>query len=542
MRRGDGLRLTVCGLALVCLTGCWAVGPDYRRPDLAAPPAWTSAQPGQAAPAGALEDVAWWKAFGDPILDALIDRALVGNLDIAQARARILQARADLRVSRAGFFPSIDVTGQSATSDSGLLDPGNKRSGQSVSTTGSDGTSTTGTGTTGTTSGNGTGTSAGTSSGSDSSTGSTSTTFTAGFDATWELDIFGGQRRTVEASKATLDASVEDLRATRLTLLGDVATYYLNLRAYQEQLAITTKSAETQRENAEVTRERYKLGLITQLDVAQAEGQATATAADIPVLGSSIKECIHRLGILLGLPPGALGSLLAKPQSLPELPTRLLATGLPSELLSRRPDVRKTERELAAASAEIGVATAELYPKFDLTAGLGLSGVSPSRLAGFSTWYWSVIPAMTWNIFDAGKNLATVDKKKALYAEAAAAYQAAFHTALEDVENALAGFYAQQEREKSLTASVAAYEDARTLANERFTKGLTTFLTVLVNEASLYSAQVNLSKARASTRTQLVALYKALGGGWNVKEAGGNDEKPPAAKGRRPLESLTGRP
>jgi len=197
--------------------------------------------------------------------------------------------------------------------------------------------------------------------------------------------------------------------------------------------------------------------------------------------------------------------------------------------------VRKADGQLAAASAEIGVATAELYPKFDLTAGLGLSGVSPSRLAGFSTWYWSVIPSLTWNIFDAGKNLATVDKKKALYAEALAAYKAAFHTAMEDVENALAGFYAQQEREKQLAASVTAYADARSLANERYTKGLTTFLTVLVNETSLYSAQVNLSKARANTRTELVALYKALGGGWNVPAAAEeprSEEKRPPAAGR----------
>jgi outer membrane protein, multidrug efflux system len=522
MKFGTFLCLGLCGLALAGLTGCWAVGPDYRPPDLAAPPAWAEGQAQtKDQSAGALEDVAWWQAFGDPILDRLINQALIGNLDIAQAKARIVQARADLRVSKAGFFPSIGLTGTSATSDSGLLNPASRSGGSSTISGNTQGnSSTTETSTASTSSGTSGATSS--SSGNDTTTGATSTTFTAGFDATWELDIFGGQRRTYEASRATLAASVEDLRSTRLTLLGDVATYYINLRAYQEQLAITAKNAETERQNVELTRERYTLGLITQLDVAQAEGQAASTAADIPTLQSSAKECIHRLGILLGLPPGALLSLLTAPQTLPELPGQLLATGLPSELLARRPDVRKAERELAAASANIGVATAELYPKFDLTAGLGLSGLSPSSVAGFSTWYWSVIPSLTWNLFDAGKNLATVDKKKALYDEALASYQSTFHTALEDVENALAGFYAQRDREQRLGASVKAYDEARALAYERYTKGLTTFLTVLVNENALYTAQTSLSVARAKTRTQLVALYKALGGGWNVKEQAAN--------------------
>jgi NodT family efflux transporter outer membrane factor (OMF) lipoprotein len=519
MKAGIFPRLGLCGLALASLTGCWAVGPDYHAPDLAAPAAWTQGQ-GDSRPAGALEDVAWWKAFGDPILDELVDRALAGNLDIAQAEARIRQARADLRVARAGFFPSVEATGTSATSDSGRIDTSHGGQTAVASTTSQQGTAT---GTSGAAGSTGSNTMAGATTGGDSGSGSTATVFSTGLDATWELDIFGGQRRTQEAARATLQASLADLGAVRLTLLGDVATYYINLRAYQEQLGITEKSAATQRENAEVTRERFRLGLITQLDVAQAEGQAASTAADIPSLNSSIQQCIHRLGLLLGLPPGELVPLLARPLPLPEPSQQLLATGLPSELLSRRPDVRKAERELAAASAAIGVATADFYPKFDLTAGLGLQGISPSNLAGFSTWYWSAIPSLAWNIFNAGQTMATVDKKKALFDEALASYKATFHTALEDVENALAGYFAQLDREKRLTASVRAYEDARALANERYSKGLTTFLTVLVNETSLYEAQTSLSKARASARTSLVALYKALGGGWKVAET---DKRP----------------
>jgi NodT family efflux transporter outer membrane factor (OMF) lipoprotein len=486
------------GLAAT-LAGCLAVGPDYRRPELDAPAAWTRQQD-ESRPAGALEEVAWWEAFGDPILDELIARGVAGNLDIAQARARVLQARADVKTAKAALFPSLDFSASSTSSSNGPLDAGTGAVTTSTPSTTS-GTSATTTATSG-----------------DASSASNNTVFATGFDASWELDFFGGNRRSHEAAQASLEASVEDLRSTRLTLLGDVATYYIALRASQEQLGIAQQSAQAQRQNAEVTRERFRLGLITQLDLAQAEGQAASTAADIPSLESAIKQSIHRLGILLGLPPEALAGMLAAPRSLPDLSGPLLATGLPSELLTRRPDVRKAERKLAAASANIGVATAGLYPKFDLTAGLGLQGASPAKIAGFSTWYWSVLPGLSWPVFDAGSARAAVDKKKALYDEALASYQATFHTALEDVENALAAYYAELERGKNLAASVRAYEDAVALANERYVKGLTTFLTVLVNQAYLYSAQTNLAKSRANLRTDIIALYKALGGGWKAME------------------------
>jgi outer membrane protein, multidrug efflux system len=488
MSTGALARQGLCGcLAALSLTGCLAVGPDYRRPDLDAPVAWSQDPTGGQA-AGAFADVAWWKAFGDPILDELIARGLSGNLDIAQARARVRQARADVRTSRAGLFPTIDLTGSSTTSGGGSL---------------TDGTTTGG---------------SGSDSGSTTGASATGTVFTAGFDAAWELDFFGGQRRSVESAKASLEASVEAVGDAKLTLIGDVATYYVALRAYQEQLAIARKTYEAQHQNAEVTRERFRLGLINQVDLAQAEGQAASTAADIPSLESDIKQSIHRLGLLLGLTPETLYALLTVPQPLPELPKPLLATGLPSALLVRRPDVRQAERKLAAASADIGVATADLYPKFDLTAGLGLQGSMPSKLAGFSTWYWSVVPGLSWPVFDAGKARAAVEKKKALYDETLAAYKATFHTALEDVENALAAYYAEREREQRLVASLGAYQTALDLDNERYSRGLTTFLTVLTDQASLYTVQTNLTKCRANLRSHLVSLYKALGGGWKVDE------------------------
>ncbi|MEF3698754.1 efflux transporter outer membrane subunit [Desulfolutivibrio sp.] len=501
----------------VILGGCLAVGPDYRPPSLEAPEqfARTASQaPGQAHEALGLAAAAWWQSFDDPILNELVTRAMAANLDLAQARARVRQARAEAAIARAALFPGVDVTGNSTTSANGLLDAGTGTSSAGSGTGGSGGSASTGTGST----------SVGTENASTTTT--TTTLFTAGFDATWEIDIFGGKRREREAAQAALEADIWDMEATRLTLLAEVAENYMELRAAQEQLDIARRNLKSQEETVEVTRERFRLGLTSQLDVAQSEGQAASTAADPPRLTATVSQSIHRLGVLTGQPPESLIVLLTPPRPQPSL-TGVSATGLPAELLSRRPDLRRAERELAAASAEIGAAVADLYPKFDLTAGLGLQGVSPSNIAGFSTWYWSVIPGVSWPLFDMGKARAGVEKQKALFDEALAAYRQAFHTALEDVENALASYYAESERRQRLAASVAAYEQARRLAEIRYGKGLTSFLDVLVIDASLYAAQTELSQSEAALRVSLVSLYKALGGGWKAASENGPAETAP---------------
>jgi len=362
MRSGLLARQGLClCLAALTLSGCWAVGPDYRRPALDAPVAW-SQDPNPGRSAGAFADVAWWKAFGDPILDELITRGLSGNLDIAQARARVRQARADVRTARAGLFPAIDLTGTS-TSGGGSLP---------------DGTS---------------GGSSGASSGGTTSGTTTSTVYTAGFDATWELDFFGGQRRSVESTKATLQADIEAVSDARLTLIGDVATNYVALRAYQEQLAIARKTLETQRENAEVTKERFRLGLINQVDVAQAEGQAASTAADPSGAGkatSSPRSTV--LGILVGLPPRPSTTCSPRPETCHRTAGQAPGHGPAAELLGRRPDLRESERKLAAALGRYrrghGRPLSQVRP--DRRPGPA-RGFTPAKIAGFSTWYWSVI-------------------------------------------------------------------------------------------------------------------------------------------------------
>jgi NodT family efflux transporter outer membrane factor (OMF) lipoprotein len=465
----------------ILLGGCASVGPDYQRPVLAAPAQWTESRE-QAGAALALEEVAWWRAFGDPVLNALIEQAARTNLDLEQARARLLQARADVTKAGAAALPSVQATG-SVTRTQG---------GTSTITSGA--------------------------SSPESLATAAGTIFQAGFDASWEIDVFGGTRRSVEAARARLQASVEDLRSTLLTLLGDVAKNYADLRANQAQLEITRRNVAAQQQTVEVTRERFKLGLTSYLDVAQAEAQKAATASNLPTIEAAIKQSIHRLGILLGKEPNALKTELAAIRPLPQS-NRVMATGLPSDLLARRPDLRQVERQLAAASADIGAATAELYPKFDLTAGLGLQGNDVSKFLKISSGrYWSVVPGVTWNLFDGGKARAAVKNKRTVYQENLAKYRASFIKALEDVENALAAYYAEQTKRLILAESVRANAEAVTLARERYRKGLTNFLDVLTAENSLYTAQSNLSKSEANLLTDLISLYKALGGGWDAAD------------------------
>ncbi len=421
-----------------------------------------------------LEQKAWWKSFDDPVLNNLIEQAIKTNLDLVQARARIIQARSDIIVAKAAAVPSLNATGSVTRS-------------QNSDNDGSMNTSPT-------------------------------TVFQMGFDASWEIDIFGGLRRKKEAAQAKLDASIEDLRATLMTLLGDVATNYLELRANQELLKITFQNVESQQTSVDITKERYRLGLTSYLDVTQAESQKKSTESNLPTYEAAVKESIHRIGILLGREPNALKKELLTQGSLPKS-WASIAAGLPSELLSRRPDLRKAERQLAAASADIGIATADLYPKFDLTLGLGLQSDSSGKLLEAASRYWSIVPGVSLPLYNGGKTRANIESKRAVYDETLAKYRAAFNSALEDVENALATYYAEQERHRVLADSTHSYNESVKLANERYRMGLTNFLDVLDAEKSLYGAQISLSQSKAKLLKSLVSLSKALGGGWSAAGA-----------------------
>ena len=460
-------------VAIFCLfallSGCAAVGPNYQRPELETPLQWRESKE-QAPIAPALEKTAWWQAFGDPLLNRLIAQAAKNNLDLEQARARIKQARAALVLAGAPGLPAVNAGG-TVTRSAGS---------KNLLPTGS----------------------------------STPTVYQAGFDASWEIDVFGGVRRSVEGAQAKLDASIEDLHATLLTLLGDVTKNYVDLRANQAQLQITHHNLEIQQETVAVTRKRYQLGLTSSLEVAQAEAQKATTESNIPTLEAASKQSIHRLGILLAREPNALKIELLAERPLPKV-EGLIATGLPSELLHRRPDLRQAERQLAAASADIGVATAGLYPTFDLTLGLGLQASSASKFMETSSRYWSIVPGISLPLLDGGKARANIAGKQAVFDENLAKYRSAYNSALEDVENALTAYYAERAKHLLLVESVRVNEEAVATASERYRRGLTTFLDVLTTQQALYSAHSSLSQSDANQLTDLVSLYKALGGGWD---------------------------
>jgi len=451
------------------LCGCTAVGPEYQRPALAAPEQWHNGDDSRAS-APTLAQAAWWRALNDPILDGLIKRAIAANLELEQARARIAQARANLDLTAVPGRPQVNAVGsvnRSRTSEHLASSAGGK----------------------------------------------TTTLYQAGFDAGWELDVFGGVRRSVEAAQARLDASVEDLHAATLTLLGDVSKNYIDLRANQTQLQITHNTLTALQVTVALTQERFRLGLTSYLDVTQAESQQAAVEANIPSFEAAIKASMHRLAILLGQPPATLVAELSGPRPLPKA-DGLLAPGLPAELLARRPDLRTAERQLAAAAADIGVATSGLYPTFDLTLGLGLQANSASTFAQRTSRYWSFVPGIAVPLFDGGKARADIQAKQAVYDELLAQYRAAFNTSLEDVENGLTAYYTEHERNKALANSVRVSEESLTLAFDRYRRGLTTFIDVLTAQRSQYIAQSSLAQSDAQQLVNIVSLYKALGGGW----------------------------
>ena len=340
--------------------------------------------------------------------------------------------------------------------------------------------------------------------------------FTTGFDAAWEVDIFGGTRRRVEAAEANIDAAVEDRRTVLVTLLGDVAKNYIDLRGFQRRLAVAQATLRAQQETARLTKIRFDAGLANDLDAAQAEGLSQQTAAQIPALESALKQTVYRLELLLGRQPGALANELTLDAPIPALPPTA-HVGLPAELLRRRPDIRRAERQLAAASAEVGAATADLYPKFSLTGAFGLQSVSASDWFTGRSRFWSIGPTISWPIFDAGKIRANIEVRNAQQEQALRNYEKSVLTALGDVESALVNYAKEQSRYRSLLDATVANRRAVELANDLYRQGLVAFLNVLDAERTLYVTENDLAQSEANMASNLVVLYKALGGGWDTR-------------------------
>lgn len=477
IRKALSHKLIVAVLFLVLLAGC-AVGPDYREPKLAMPAGWQEAQQ-KGVDVRPAELTQWWTSFNDPLLNSLVERAVKSNLDLRIAEARIREARASRSVVASGAWPTVDVsasysrnrTSENAFALGSLAPQGGGNLEQDL--------------------------------------------FKTGFDASWEIDVFGGVRRGVEAADATIDASVESRRDVLVTLLGDVAKNYIDLRGFQRRLAVARANLKAQQDTLELTRIRFQAGLTSDLEVAQAEALANTTAAQIPTLESALKQAAYSLDLLLGLSPGALWNDLVNETTIPSLPPEVLV-GLPSELLRRRPDIRFAERQLAASTAQIGAAMADLFPKFFLTGAYGLQSISASDWFTGRSRYWSIGPTISWPIFDAGRIRANIEIRNAQQEQALNRYERTVLAAFGDVEKSLVNYSREQARQQALTSAVASNRRAVEMANELYVRGLNDFLNVLDTQRSLYAAENDLAQSEATMASNLVALYKALGGGWET--------------------------
>jgi len=341
--------------------------------------------------------------------------------------------------------------------------------------------------------------------------------YDAGFDASWELDFFGRVRRSIEASSAQVEAAEASRQDVTVSLLAEVARNYLELRGAQNRLAVALRNAENQRQTLDLTRALLEGGRGTELDTSRAEAQLTSTLAGIPPLETAIKQAIYRLGVLIGQQPTVLDAELSEPSPLPTLPT-LVALGKPADLLRRRPDIRVTERNLAAATATIGVATADLFPRLTFAGSIGIQAGSFLGLGEGGSDRFAVGPGIFWAAFDLGRVRARIRAADARTEAALAQYEQRVLLTLQETDSALIDFNRQQARLELLRASAQASEKATGLARVRYQFGVSDFLTVLDAERTLLESQDRLADSETLTATALVAVYKALGGGWEIAE------------------------
>lgn len=463
----------LCGGALAVLAGC-TVGPNYKAPTEQAPPSWaTHLAEGESDAPAAL--ASWWTNFRDPELDALMGMAIQANLTLRMAEDHVREARAEREVVAGGRLPSAAASASYSRNRYGAhsfpplsLFPGIPLD---------------------------------------------YNLYTIGFDAAWELDLFGGVRRAVQASTAQLGAAEYARHDVLISVLAEVARDYIGARAYQERLAIARQNIAAEEDILDLTRSRYQNGLASDLDVEQASGLLSTTEAEVPALEIGFAQSVHHLSVLLGQNPGAMLDRMSRATPIPLTPP-VVPVGLPSDLLRRRPDVARAERELAASTAEIGVAQANLFPRVSLTGALGLTSTSTSNLLEYASRYWSAGPAVQWNLFQGGSLRANVRVQRARAEQALDTYHQTVLVALEDAENALIAYSKEQVRRRSLTQSEQSSEATFHLSSELYRSGLVDFLNVLDAERTLYAAQDALVGSTESVSLDLVQLYKALGGGW----------------------------
>ncbi|MCK9605331.1 MAG: efflux transporter outer membrane subunit [Methylomonas sp.] len=467
------VRLGTIALSAGLLSAC-AVGPDYQMPEKPLPAGFANAAHAEFSDR-ALE-VDWWKSFNDAQLIALVDQALQHNFDLKAARANLAEARALYLETGLNLLPTV-------TSHANYTEQ--KRSAGSLN--------------------------------NRAFVPRELKLYNTGFDASWELDFFGRVRRNVEASNDEVEALDASLRDVSVSLIAEVAMNYFELRGLQNQLAVARQNADNQTQTLALTQAKVENGRGTELDTARALAQLETTRAGIPSLESTIMRTIHRLSVLTGKLPAALSETLAQPLPLPKAPD-VLQIGNPAQLLKRRPDIRIAERNLAAATARIGVATADLFPRVTFVGSISLEASTLSAMVAPGSDSYSVGPKISWAAFDLGRVYARIKAADARAESSLANYEQTVLNALEETENALVNYNKERTRRALLTNAAQASEKARELAQLRYREGIADFLTVLDSEARLLQDQSQLAQSETATATALTAVYKALGGGWQVLE------------------------
>lgn len=463
-------RVTILALSIALLTGGCASSETYKLPTLAIPALWKNAPALPTTSIASKNDLAqWWKTLGDPVLDQLAEAALQNSPDLRSAAAKVREARAQKGVSDANLWPSLSATANASRSK------GSKEVGA----------------------------------------GTTSNQFAAGVDASWELDLFGGLSSAAEASDASLRASIETLRDTRVTLLAETAQGYITYRSLQARLKVARDNLKSQEETLAITRWRQQAGLVTDLDVAQATSSVEQARAAIPALENSQESTRNALAVLAGLTPTKLAILLKKAGDIPQTSTTL-TIGIPAETLRQRPDIRAAEQQLLAKTALVNKAEAARYPSLTLSGSIGLEALRAGRLFSADAVASSLAAGLTAPIFDAGRIRQNIAIQTAQQEQALATYEKTILQALADVENALVALEKTRERETNLLAASRASNEALELARARYQAGLIDFLPLLEAQRTQLSTDDSRLSAAGERAKALVQLYKALGGGWNA--------------------------
>jgi outer membrane protein, multidrug efflux system len=462
------VQVLIAALAVALFASGCSLGPHYQRPAVSVAHDWSA--PEKRGIETTEPVAAWWSTFNDSQLDGLVKRAVQNNLDLLIATARVVEARAVRGVVRSGLYPSMGAGVSATRNRQRVIAPGGVPEFEFNN-------------------------------------------FEGHLDASWELDVFGRIRSGLKAATADTVAAEESRRAVLVSLLGELGRSYANLRGLQLRLAIAEKNIRTQQETLEVTQARSKAGLATDLDVERALAQLETTRSGVPSLQSGIQAEIHRLSVLLGEDPGALVDELSASAPVPVIPPDV-PVGLRTELLERRPDLRESEAEIVAATARVGEAKAEYFPRFVL---FGTAGRQAAQLHDVTLGmgnFFSTGPAISVPIFTGGRIRSNIRVQDARLQQSVLRYRSAVLSALEETENALVNYSNEQSRRERLENAVRANEEAVKLANDRYRAGLTDFLSVLDAQRELYANEDLLAQSRTAQTLDLIALYKALGGGW----------------------------